>query len=260
MVDTPLLTIATVAMSNPDELHKTLRSLIPLEQKMPSLFQSVVIDGTKEALLDYKTIASFPYLITYINEPDNGIYHAMNKALGLCNSEYILFLNSGDELHQGFCDDKILSMILSKRHDIIFGSSDMVSNGRLVYNKQACFPRLYSLHSYPGCHQSTIFRGSIAKSLQYSQHYRICSDYLHVLNFLRATTSYRVVPDVLSRFDLSGTSSKNQRLSIKETFAIQVLVFSKLSPIPYASLLIRLLSMIRQKIRIRLSQYLNSNS
>ena len=93
-----LLTIITINRNNAVGLEKTIKSV---------LFQTcldidyVVVDGasTDESVNTIKHFSTqFGNRLRWISEPDNGIYNAMNKGIGMATGEYVEFLNSGDYL------------------------------------------------------------------------------------------------------------------------------------------------------------------
>ncbi|WP_052496577.1 glycosyltransferase family 2 protein [Pedobacter lusitanus] len=89
------LSIITVNYNDSAGLQKTINSV--LNQSLQN-FEFIIIDGNSndgsKELLQQNSEPS----IRWISEPDNGIYHAMNKGTRMATGEYLLFLNSGDIL------------------------------------------------------------------------------------------------------------------------------------------------------------------
>ena len=87
------ISIIVVSLNTKKLFLKTINSI--LKQKYKN-FEIIVVDGkssdgTQEIILKKKFLFS-----KYIIEKDKGIYHAMNKGIDLSNSEWTIFMNSGD--------------------------------------------------------------------------------------------------------------------------------------------------------------------
>lgn len=90
------LSVITINLNNVSGLSKTIASVV--EQTFNN-FEYIIIDGgsvdnSVEVLKGYADKITF-----WVSEPDNGIYHAMNKGILKATGEYCLFLNSGDFLY-----------------------------------------------------------------------------------------------------------------------------------------------------------------
>jgi len=112
-----LLSVITLTYNNLPELKKTLNSLPDY-----NIIESVVINGgtnddTVEFLKSQKGIV--------VNEKDEGISDAFNKGIAYSTGDYIMFLNSGDEL----IDEKYLKKakrILDNNPDYSFVHSNLL--------------------------------------------------------------------------------------------------------------------------------------
>ena len=89
------LSIITVCYNCTSSIEKTVKSI--LAQKEDSV-QYIVIDGaSSDGTLDVLKQYSNKIDIL-VSEPDEGIYDAMNKGIGLAEGKYLLFINAGDIL------------------------------------------------------------------------------------------------------------------------------------------------------------------
>lgn len=91
----PTISIITVSYNNETTIADTIQSV--LEQTYPYK-EHIIIDGastdqTFEVIKQYRE-----QLGPVVSEPDEGIYHAMNKGINLASGEIIGFINADDIL------------------------------------------------------------------------------------------------------------------------------------------------------------------
>lgn len=101
----PQISVVTVVWNNLEGLKATSENIA---DQTYSNIQHVVIDGsstdgTPQWLEAYKPT----YAVRMISEPDEGLYHAMNKGLRLVTGDVVVFLNGGDT----FCDTEVLAFV-----------------------------------------------------------------------------------------------------------------------------------------------------
>ncbi len=104
------LSIISVCFRNPDELEATLRSMDGID---PSLCEVIIVDGSPDRSCA-EVAARFP-AFRHLHGPDTGKYNAMNKGIAAANGDAVLFMNSGDLLH----DRARLEEALREHRDIL---------------------------------------------------------------------------------------------------------------------------------------------
>ena len=90
------LSIITINYNNAIGLEKTIKSLI--EQSYQE-YEYIVIDGASDDDSKAVILKNQSHISTWCSEKDTGVYNAMNKGILRSTGEYLLFLNSGDYLH-----------------------------------------------------------------------------------------------------------------------------------------------------------------
>ena len=92
----PKLTVITIVYNNVHDIERTVLSV--LNQSYTNieylLIDGASNDGTLEILKQYEGRIG-----KLVSERDKGIYDAMNKGLSLATGDYVLFMNSGDEIY-----------------------------------------------------------------------------------------------------------------------------------------------------------------
>ena len=122
-----ILSIITINYNNCAGLKRTIDSVVT--QSFQD-FEWIVIDGgssdgSRELIEKYS-----PHVSYWVSEPDNGVYHAMNKGIDVANGDYLLFLNSGDWLFGANTLQKCISYGFSS--DVIYGDSLFVYENQVV--------------------------------------------------------------------------------------------------------------------------------
>lgn len=87
------ISIITVCYNSCTNIEKTIKSV--LSQNYDNIEYIIIdgksTDGTIEIIQKYSN-----NIDTFISEPDNGIYDAMNKGIKHSTGEWLMFMNAGD--------------------------------------------------------------------------------------------------------------------------------------------------------------------
>jgi len=118
----PILSIITINYNDKVGLERTLKSVVTQTYKA---FEFLVIDGgstdgSKELIEANKANINY-----WVSEPDKGIYNAMNKGIIKANGEYLLFINSGDELFSPTVLEENIQLLTN--HKIIYFNVHLLS-------------------------------------------------------------------------------------------------------------------------------------
>ncbi len=133
------LSIITINRNNANGLRRTIESVI---NQTYDNFEYIIIDGAStdgsvQIIKDFLTIPSITSNegrikrgISWISEPDEGIYNAMNKAIRLSKGKYLNFLNSGDWLVSSIATKPVIAP-LDERPNHIFQGAALVGQAVL---------------------------------------------------------------------------------------------------------------------------------
>ena len=89
----PFFSIITVVKNAEKDILQTIRSL--KEQTFKN-FEYLIIDGKSTDNTVKNILTNQKNINLLVSEKDDGIYHAMNKALKFANGQVIVFINAGD--------------------------------------------------------------------------------------------------------------------------------------------------------------------
>jgi len=247
------LSVITVVRDEHSNLMKTIES-VNLQESHD--FEWIILDGSVFPLLDsHHREATLPQITLYINEPDNGIYDAMNKGLRIAKGQYLLFLNAGDVFCSPISVNIIINFLrsLAFKPDLVFMASISIFNGRQ-------YPRLPSKrirnkkYRMPSSHQSTLYRNKFlsANRLHYDPVFLICGDFDLYLRCISHNPRIAYSDTIISVFDTKGLSSIRPQQLFMESSS---LLFKNYSMLPAVVSSIRLLKSL---ILFQLLRFINN--
>ncbi|HAK28278.1 glycosyltransferase family 2 protein [Sphingobacterium multivorum] len=220
----PKISIITINYNNKIGLLETIKSVI--EQSYDN-YEFIIIDGnsndgSKDIIAEHKT-----YLTYSASEPDNGIYHAMNKGTRISQGDFLLFLNSGDSL---FCKDTLqdVSTYLSSSSDIFYGNLKYISDDnewvRDYTNDIIDFEYLMR-DTLP--HPASFIKSTLLKNRQfpYDENLKIVSDWKFFINsIIKENARIKHIPFVTANFIENGVSSKPENRNLITLERLNVLI------------------------------------
>lgn len=214
----PKLSVITIVYNNVRDIERTLLSV--LNQTYPNIEYLVIdgasTDGTLEIIKKYESRLS-----KLITEKDQGIYDAMNKGLALATGDYVLFMNSGDELYAPDTVEKVFSTATDA--DIYYGETEMYdenwqSLGRRRHRAPAKFNWKSFRFGMSVSHQAIYIRRSLTEA--YDLQYQLSSDIDWVIRAAKKAKKIVGVEAYVAKYLVGGMSKKRHRQSLKERFAI----------------------------------------
>jgi glycosyltransferase involved in cell wall biosynthesis len=214
----PVLSVITIVFNNVRDIERTMQSV--LSQSYPHIEYLVIdgasTDGTKEVIEGYKDS-----LACYRSEPDKGIYDAMNKGLALATGDYVLFMNSGDEIY----DPETVSAVFASADDadIYYGETEMYNeNWNSLGQRRHKAPENFSWRSFKYgmsiSHQAVYIKRAITDP--YDLRYKYSADIDWIIKAAKKADMIVNTRRYVAKYLVGGISKQKHLDSLKERFHI----------------------------------------
>jgi glycosyltransferase involved in cell wall biosynthesis len=217
-VHKPTLSIITIVYNNVGDIERTLLSV--LNQSYAHIEYIVVdgasSDGTLEVIQRYQDRLS-----KVVSEKDAGIYDAMNKGLALASGDYVLFMNSGDELYSPNTVESVFAT--APDADIYYGETEMYNEAwQSIGKRRHSVPEKFTWKSFRFgmtiSHQAIYIRRTLTEP--YDRQYELSADIDWILTAAKKAKTSVKVSGYVAKYLAGGMSKKRHQQSLKERFAI----------------------------------------
>lgn len=214
----PVLSVITIVYNNVRDIERTMLSV--LNQSYPNieylLIDGASTDGTKAIIEKYKD-----RLTKYISEPDKGIYDAMNKGLALATGDYVLFMNSGDEIY----DRNTVANVFTcgTDADIYYGETEMYNdNWESLGQRRHEAPESFTWKSFRYgmsiSHQAIYIKRTITEP--YDLKYKYSADIDWIIKAAKKAGKVVNTKRYVAKYLVGGVSKQKHLDSLKERFHI----------------------------------------
>lgn len=228
----PKVSIITITYNADNSLRKTIESIVDQTNKE---FEYLLVDGSStdgtisivqefESRVQQGEFGIKTEQYRWISEPDQGLYDAMNKAIGLAKGDFVWFINAGDKIYSPETLQQVVDAIdQNPDADVVYGQTVIIGQDDEVLGERhrvapANLTKKSLLDGLVVCHQSVIVRRSIAP--QYDLGYKLTADYDWMCRVLDVSRKNVYIDGYLSKFQTAGLSTKRRKQSLKERFVI----------------------------------------
>ena len=214
----PKLSVITIVYNNVKDIERTMLSV--LNQSYQHIEYIIIdggsTDGTKDIIYKYKDRLS-----QFISEKDAGIYDAMNKGLAMATGDYVLFMNSGDEIYA--CETVTEVFESSPGADIYYGETEMFNDKwESLGQRRHQAPETFDWHSFKHgmsiSHQAIYIKRSLAKP--YDLQYKYSADIDWIIRAAKNASSIVNTNSYVAKYLVGGVSKQKHMASLKERFLI----------------------------------------
>ncbi len=210
------LSIITINYNNAEGLRRTMQSVLAQQIPTEHELEYIIVDGAStDGSVDviHSNLQTFkPSNVIWISEPDNGIYHAMNKGIRMATGDYIQILNSADELVTSNVTNKMLAALLdADKPSILYGNMiKCFPDGRRVQDRCFAGHDMTFLGFYTGTlnHDPAYIRRDLFEKYgYYDENLKIVSDWKWYLEAIILGGEKPVYTDIdVTLFDMTGIS------------------------------------------------------
>ena len=167
-------------------------------------------DGTLEIIRKYQKQG-----YQWISEPDNGIYDALNKGIGLASGDIIGLLHSDDQFANPFIIENVVARFTNTDCDATYGDLLYISRtdppGTIRYWKSCPFNANLFRKGWMPAHPTLFMKKSIYDTFGlFNVKYRIASDYDLMLRTVGSgKLKCEYLPEIITHMRVGGASNKS---------------------------------------------------
>jgi glycosyltransferase involved in cell wall biosynthesis len=214
----PKLSIITIVYNNVQDIERTMLSVL---NQTYTHIEYIVIDGlSNDGTIDI--IKKYENRISIlISEKDKGIYDAMNKGLKVATGDYVLFMNSGDEL---FALDTVEKVFASEPDaDIYYGETEIINNdGESMGQRRHKAPDKFTWRGFKLgmsiSHQAIYIKRSLIEP--YDEQYQLSADIDWIIRAAKKAKKIVNTRQYVAKYLFGGMSKTKHKQSLRERFQI----------------------------------------
>jgi glycosyltransferase involved in cell wall biosynthesis len=205
-----LFSIITPTYNCGPKIVKTIHSVLSQDS---NLFEYIIIYGDSND--DTQShIEKFNTRLTFVSEPDLGVYDAMNKGIDMARGKYLYFLGAGDTLRANalknlkpLMPDRELAFVYG---NVYWEAEAFIYGG--LFDKSR-------LETYNICHQAVFYEKAIFNLIgKYELDYKILADYvLNIKCFGNDEIQKTYLDYVVANFEGGGLSASQKDAALIET-------------------------------------------
>ncbi|MCY4780915.1 glycosyltransferase family 2 protein [Sphingobacterium sp. UT-1RO-CII-1] len=212
------VSIITIVYNNVKDIEYTIQSVI--KQSFHDI-EYIIIDGaSNDGTLD--VIERYrEHIDILVSEKDDGIYDAMNKGLAHATGDYVLFLNSGDELFS----TNTLKTIFEKNDDadIYYGETKLIDENRnIIGDRRHRAPKELNWQSFKYgmnvCHQAIYVKRQLTEP--YDTQYQLSADIDWVIRMAKKASKIVNLNEYVARYLVGGMSQQRHKQSLIERYNV----------------------------------------
>ena len=214
----PRLSVITIVYNNVRDIERTMLSVL---NQTSSNIEYIIVDGqstdgTVQIIQKYQHKLSH-----FVSEPDKGIYDAMNKGLALATGEYVLFMNSGDEIYSTDTVSRVFST--KPEADIYYGETEMFNQQwQSIGRRRHKAPERFTWRSFQFgmsvSHQAIYIRRAITEPFDLK--YKLSSDIDWIIEAARKARKIVNTRIFVAKYLVGGMSKTKHQQSLVERFHI----------------------------------------
>jgi len=228
----PFVSIITVCFNEEHRIETTIKSV--LNQTFKN-YEFIVVDGASKDKTINIISNYIEHIDSFISEPDDGLYHAMNKGASCATGDYLFFLNAGDF----FLNDNTLESIFlyNPKADFVYGDIKIqkLSGEKVTKHMPVSLSKQFILQkTLP--HQSVFTKKELFELIGgYDINLKIASDYkFQLIAILQKKATTQHIPVIFTLYDRSGISYLNPELKEKEKTLVRKQTLNQYSLFMYS--------------------------
>lgn len=198
-MQSPLVSIIIATYNSGKTISQALQSVVG--QRFQD-WECIVVDGKSkdDTVQIVKQFADKDSRITFVSEPDKGIYDALNKGWKMAKGEWVHYLGSDDRLTENsFCE--LLQNPVVEDVAVVSGSANIVKIDGAV-------KRQYAI-GWSGCHQAKLTRRSVMEQMNgFDEQYSILADLNLFIRIKQAGYKVQNFGQPVCFFSMDGVSQK----------------------------------------------------
>lgn len=216
-IEQPTFSVVTVVYNGESILEETITSCINQDysQKEYIVVNGASTDHTTDIIQKHRD-----HITCIIDEPDHGIYDAMNKAISIATGKWIIFMNAGDFFYSTNVLTLIADMIEKfPETDVMYGNTLYHYQNRYLLAKPLPLQRI--CREMIACHQSIFIRTELVKQHPFDTKLQLAADYKMLFMFYSMGFKFKYIDQLIAVFNQDGGKTlQNFIRTTKERYSV----------------------------------------